>query len=90
MSYVGIASKAGTTSTNIKKLISTGEGSPSLSSRINTTTTNINAFINGKASPSIAKALGTTTTNAQELRDEIGREAAIGLILGLACGMDKE
>lgn len=89
MSFVGIASKAGTTSTNIEKLIRTGVGTPGLSSRLKTTTTNINAFINGKASPSIAKALGTTTTNAQQLRDEIGREAAIGLILGLACGRDK-
>lgn len=88
MSYIGIASKAGTTSTNIEKLIHKGEGSPSLGSRIGTTSSNITAFINGKASPGIAKALGTTTTNAQQLRDEIGREAAIGVIIGLACGLD--
>jgi hypothetical protein len=87
MSYVGIAKKAGTTSTNIEKLIRIGEGSPSLSNRIGTTSTNITAFINGKSSPGIAKALGTTTTNVQQLRDEIGREGAIGVIIGLACGM---
>ncbi|GAW96732.1 MULTISPECIES: hypothetical protein [Colwellia] len=88
MSYVGIARNAGTISTNIEKLIRSGEGSPGLSKRIGTTSTNITAFINGKASLGIAKALGTTTTNAQQLRDEIGREGAIGVIIGLACGMD--
>lgn len=88
MSYVGIASKSGTTTTNVEKLIRKGEGCPGLNKRIGTTTTNITAFINGKASPGIAKALGTTTTNAQQLRDEIGRDAAVGVILGLACGLD--
>ena len=86
MSYVGIASKAGTTSTNIEKLIRNGEGSPSLSRNIGTTSTNITDFINGRANPGIAKALGTTTQNAQKLRDEVGRDAAIGIVLGLACG----
>ncbi len=90
MSFVGIASKAGTTSTNVEKLIQKGEGSAGFASRIETTSSNITAFINGKASPGIASALGTTTSNAQKLRDQIGREGAIGLILGLACGLDIE
>lgn len=85
MSYVGIASKVGTTSSNIEKLIFKGEGSPGVASSLNTTTNNVTNFINGTASPGIAKALGTTTMNAQKLRDDLGREGAIGLILGLAC-----
>lgn len=89
MSLIGIAQKAGTTSSNIQKLISTGQGSPSLAERLGTTSSNITAFIDGRASPSIAQALGTTTNNAQVLRDAIGREGAIGLIIGLACGRDK-
>jgi hypothetical protein len=90
MSLIGIAQKAGTTSSNIQKLISTGQGSPSLAARIGTTTTNITAFVDGRASASIAMALGTTTSNAQYLRDAIGREGAIGLIIGLACGFGRE
>lgn len=90
MGYEGIASRVGTTSANIRKLIKTGEGSPGLASAIGTTSSNITAFVNGKASPSIAQALGTITRNAQLLRDEIGREGAIGLIIGLACGRGKK
>jgi hypothetical protein len=90
MSFVGIAGKAGTVSSNITKLIQVGEGSAGLASRIGTTTSIITDFINGRASPRIAAALGTTTSNAQELRNAIGREGAIGLIIGLACGMDRE
>ncbi len=90
MSYIGIASKSGTISSNIVKLIQMGEGTPGLASTIGTTSTNITKFINGRASPAIAQALGTTTTNAQLLRDDIGREGAIGLIIGLACGRGKE
>ena len=89
MSYTGIAAKAGATSTNIARLIQRGEGTPGLAARIGTTSTNITAFVNGRASPGIAQALGTTTTNAQALRDAIGREGAIGVIIGLACGMDR-
>jgi len=86
MSYVGIASQAGSTSSRIEELIKFGTGSPGLAKRIGTTSSRITDFINGTASPGIAKALGTTTSNAQILRDAIGREGAIGLILGLACG----
>lgn len=90
MSYVGIAAKAGTISSNIEKLISRGEGSPGLAGRIGTTSSNITAFVNGRASPGIAVALGTTMSNAQVLRDAIGKEGAIGLIIGLACGLDQK
>lgn len=90
MGYAGIASQAGTTSANIEKLIRTGEATPGLASTIETTSANLTAFVNGKASPGIASAMGTTTANAQILRDEIGREGAIGLIIGLACGIGKD
>jgi hypothetical protein len=90
MSFVGIAAKAGTVSANIKKLINTGEGSPGLASRIGTTSARITEFVSGEASPGIAHALGTTTANAQLLRDSIGRDGAIGLIIGLACGLGRE
>jgi hypothetical protein len=90
MSLIGIAQKAGTTSSNIQKLIATGQGSPGLASRIGTTSSNITDFIAGRASVGIAQAMGTTSSNLQILRDAIGREGAIGLIIGLACGLDRE
>jgi hypothetical protein len=87
MSLAGIASQAGTSSTNIERLIQTGQGSPGLAAQIGTTASNITDFVVGRASPGIAKALGTTASNAQALRDMVGREGAIGLIIGLACGI---
>ena len=89
MSLIGIAGYAGTTTGNLQKLIAAGEGSPNLAARLGTTTRNITDFINGAASPSLAKLLGTTTPNAQLLRDLIGREGAIGLVIGLACGLNE-
>lgn len=90
MGYAGIASQAGTTSENVEKLIRTGEVTAGLAGTIGTTSANLTAFVNGKASAGIASAMGTTTANAQLLRDEIGREGAIGLIIGLANGIGKE
>ena len=89
MSLIGVAGRAGTTSSYLEKLIATGEGSPSLAGRLGTTTRNITEFVNGAASPGIARLLGTTTSNAQLLRDLIGREGAIGLVIGLACGLNE-
>ena len=89
MSLIGIASRAGTTSANVEALLRNGVGCPGLAARIGTTTNGLTEFITGKASPGIAAALGTTTQNAQELRNALGREGAIGLVLGLACGLGK-
>jgi hypothetical protein len=89
MSLIGIAGCAGTTTRNLQKLIATGVGSAGLAVRLGTTSRNITDFINGVASPSIAKLLGTTTPDAQALRNLIGREGVIGLIIGLACGLNE-
>jgi len=86
MSLTGIASAAGTTPSSIEHLIHAGEGSAGLASSIGTTTASLTKFVNGEASAGIASALGTTTSSAQELRNLIGRDGAIGLIIGLACG----
>jgi len=89
MGYLGIAAKAGTTSSSIKKFIRTGECSPGFASTIGISSTTISAFVKGTASPGLAQVLGTNTSGAQGLRDEIGRVGAIGLIIGLACGRGK-
>ena len=90
MSLTGIASTAGTTTSNIEQLIHSGAGSAGLASSIGTTSSAITNFVSGQASAGIASALGTTTSCAQELRNLIGREGAIGLIIGLACGRGGE
>lgn len=89
MNLVGIASKAGVSVECLEDLINKGEGSVRLANRIGTTRANITKFIEGTVSPGIAGALGTHRKNAQDLRDKIGREGAIGLVIGLACGLDR-
>jgi hypothetical protein len=88
MNLAGIASRAGASTICIEKLINDGEGSVRLANRIGTSRANITKFIEGTVSPGIASALGAKRENAQDLRDKIGREGAIGIIIGLACGMD--
>lgn len=87
MSFAGIASSAGTTIPGIEQLVRHGSGSPGLAATIGTTPSAINGFINGQASADIAAALGASSGELQELRRMIGREGAIGLIIGLACGI---
>jgi len=89
MNLVGIASKAGVSTKCMENLVNKGDGSVRLASRIGTNRENITRFIKGTVSPGIAAALGTSREHAQELRDQIGREGAIGIIIGLACGMDR-
>jgi hypothetical protein len=87
MSFAGIAASAGTTVSGIDQLIRHGSGSPGLAATIGTTPGALTSFVNGQAAADIAQALGTTAGAAQELRNMLGREGAIGLIIGLACGM---
>lgn len=87
MNFAGIASSAGTNVSGIEQLIRHGSGSPGLAATIGTTPAAITSFINGQASADIALALGATPGAAQELRNMIGREGAVGLIIGLACGL---
>lgn len=87
MNFAGIASTSGTTVSSIEELIRHGSGSPGLAATIGTTPAAITSFINGQASADIASALGATPGAAQELRNMIGREGAVGLIIGLACGL---
>lgn len=87
MNFAGIASSAGTTVSAIEQLIRHGSGSPGMAATIGTTPSAITSFINGQASADIAAALGSAPGAAQELRNMIGRDGAIGLIIGLACGI---
>lgn len=87
VNLAGIAKRAGTTVVSLQRLIEKGEGSESLAKRIGAGKGQITLFVAGTASPDIARVLGSSLPNAQGLRDTLGREGAIGLILGLACGI---
>ena len=87
MNLVGIASRAGVNRTCLEDLINNGKGSNQLAKKLGTRRANITKFIEGTVSPGIAAAIGTNKKHAQDLRDKIGREGAIGLIIGFACGL---
>jgi hypothetical protein len=91
MSYIGIASKAGTLSSGIEALIRDGRCSIGLASKLGCLSSGVESFIEGRSCPiPLAKHCGSLTSNMMALRAEIGREGAIGLILGLALGLPSE
>ncbi|GAE36822.1 hypothetical protein [Halalkalibacter akibai] len=83
MSLIGVSNSAGIPKNQVTELITKGKVSSSIASKLNTTKSSIEQFINGKATAGFATVLGTTKTATQELRDSIGWEGAIGLIIGL-------
>lgn len=67
-----------------------GDITPHVSGRVGTMSMTVQAFINGEAKPGMAQALGTTLPAAQELRNALDRNGAIGLIAGLAIANAKK
>lgn len=88
MSLVGIASNMGTISASLEKLIN-GQVSPGVSSQLNCTSSSLQKFVDGGTSRGLAASCGTTSSNLQELRNLIGEQGAIGLIIGLAITPNK-
>jgi len=87
MSLTGLASKCGTTTTTVESLIK-GVVGVGIASQLNVTTSSLQAFVNGGTSVGLASEMGITSSTLQELRNKIGREGAIGLIIGLAVDRD--
>lgn len=68
---------------NVKKIIQ-GEISMEVASRLGVTPNSVTDFINGKVNPSMGMAFGMPSSKLQEIRNCIGREGAIGMVLGMA------
>lgn len=87
MSYLsGLAVRIDIPSAAIEKFISTGEAAPGIASALGTGPVQVTDFVQGRATGGIAATIGLTVVEAQQLRDALGREGAIGLLLGVACG----
>ena len=82
MSLTGLASRCGTTTDTIKRLLG-GEVSVGVSSKLHTTTSSLQTFVNGGTSVGLASQLGITSSSLQELRSVLGKEGAAGFLLGL-------
>jgi len=89
MSLIGVAGKCGVMSSTLEALIS-GEVRSAVAMRLGTTSSSLQDFVNGGTSIGLAAHLGTTSSNVQLLRNKIGREGAIGLLIGLMAGLPSD
>jgi len=83
MSLLQLASAMDVSKSTLQKLIS-GKVTLTMASRLGTTRSALQRFIDGDTSIAMASVLGVTKSTAQELRDAIGKQGAIGLVIGLA------
>jgi len=82
MSFIGITSRMRITSTAVEELIS-GNVPIGIGGRLKVTTSSLQKFVDGGTSIGFASVIGCTSSNLQELRNAIGHEGPIGLLIGL-------
>jgi hypothetical protein len=67
-----------------------GKAPNSIASKLGTATEIVQKFIDGEATAAMAKVLHTDLAAAQELRVLLGKQGAIGVLLGLCLNMAKK
>jgi hypothetical protein len=77
-----LASKSGLSTKGLEDLIC-GKAPNELASHLNTATSVVQEFIDGKANPGIANVFGITVDSAQELRNRLKKDGAIGVLIGI-------
>lgn len=82
LSLTGIAAQMGTTTSSLEELL-TGAVPVGVAARLGTTTSSLQDFLNGGTSIGLAARIGTTSSAVQDLRNVIGDQGAIGLLIGL-------
>lgn len=81
MSLLGIAAALDVPTRDLEELFS-GHVSLGISARTGVLRGSLQQYIDGNANILTAALIGTPRIDAQELRNRIGREGAIGLVLG--------
>ena len=89
MSSVGIAAHMGITTAALDDLIK-GSVPIGVAAKLGTTAASLQEFVNGGTSGALASALGTTPAALQELRQDIGQQGAIGLLIGLSVASGRQ
>lgn len=82
MSDISIAMKAGLMTHNLHNLLN-GVADIGTASKIGVITSSLQQFLDGQANISMAQKLGLMTSDLQLLLHRIGKQGAIGLVLGL-------
>lgn len=82
MSFRSVAKSIGVRRSVLKSLLN-GKVRRSLAQEIGARRSVVQSFIDGDVRRSMAKVMGSKRNAVQELRDEVGREGAIGIVIGL-------
>ena len=81
-SLFGVASSMGVAEFELEKLL-TGQVKVGIAKKLGVSRMDLQRFIAGEVSMSMAYALGMLQPQAQELRDRMKREGAVGVIVGI-------
>ena len=81
-SLFGAASSMGVAQSELEKLLA-GQASVGVAKKLGVSRMDLQRFIGGEVSMSMAYALGMLQPQAQELRDRVERDGAIGIIIGI-------
>jgi hypothetical protein len=82
VSLIGMASHCGVTSNTLIELVR-GKVGIGVGARLNCLSSSLQEFVDGGTSIGLASRLGIMSSSLQELRNAIGKEGAIGLLIGL-------
>lgn len=80
MSLFGVASSMGVVQSELEKLLA-GQAGVGVAKKLGVSRMDLQRFIAGEVS--MAYALGMLQPQAQELRDRVEREGAVGVIVGI-------
>lgn len=85
MNGTGIARRLGISTEAVEQFIQEGAVPETLGSKIGgASTLALQQFVDGGTSITVASRLGCSAETVQELRNLLGRDGAIGLLLGLS------
>ena len=86
MSLMEIALRTGVTVEDVESLVR-GNASAGIANRLGVPLLGLDEFLkHGYASAALAHRMGTSMAGAEELAREVGREGAVGIVLGLLLG----
>jgi hypothetical protein len=77
-----VATSMGVAQSELEKLLA-GRASSGFAKKLGVSRMDLQRFIEGEVSMTMAYALGMLQPQAQDLRDYVEREAAIGIIVGM-------
>lgn len=88
MSLLAIAAAMGVSTSDLERLLS-GEATIGVADRTGLARRSLQDLIDGRASFGVAPMFHSMAANVQELRDRIGRDGAIGLVVGYCLSAPK-